>query len=414
VTKPGPSQLANSEERVTRRRIINNDRYLWIGRARPEDLPWTHKNAVKFASGREALVALLGGIGLGPGDIVLLPAFVPEGVIAPCRVKGLDIHFYSLDRNLDPDWSHLEELATALQPRLAVLIHYFGIRREAGRFVAICHRNGALVVEDLAHAQKLPESSLGADGDFVLHSLTKIVGVADGAVLEMAAAHLLPLKPRPYCDPRRAICIVMNMARLLVTSASRRFGSPAFWSRFWNIFGRFFYSYPILMWYFKRPTPMSGLSKALLARFPWRDAVVKRLRHERRYRADLDGTVFGHLGGVAETGHCTMGYAVVVEQREALFDTLAAQGIYGIWFEYKWDHFPADVVHDDARWVMKHHFLFPTAYALSDEEVKEVIRVANEWAIKQKAGHVAFVTRFHRKPARTARSESMNTGRDRM
>jgi hypothetical protein len=316
---------------------------------------------------------------------VLLPAFVPEGVIAPCRVQGLNIRFYPLDRNLDPDWTRLEELAAALQPRLAVLIHYFGVRREAGRFVAICHRNGALVVEDIAHAQALPESSLGADGDFVLHSLTKIVGVADGAVLEMAAAHVLPLNPRPSRDPRRAICLVMNMARLLVTSASRRFGSYAFWGRFWGVFGRFFNSYRILMWYFKRPTPMSALSKALLARFPWRDAVVKRLRHERHYREGLDGSVFGHLGDEAEASHCAMGYAVVVEQREALIDALAAHGIHGIWFEYKWDHFPADVVHDDARWVMKHHFLFPTAYVLSDEDVEEVIRVANEWAMTQKA-----------------------------
>ncbi len=372
---------------MTRRRI-SNERCLWVGRALPKDLPWNHKNAVGFSSGREALVALLGALGLGPGDVVMLPAFVPEGVIAPCRIQGLDICFYPLDRNLDPDWTRLEELAMALQPRLAILIHYFGVRREAGRFVAICRRNGALVLEDLAHAQALPESSLGADGDFVLHSLTKIVGVADGAVLEMAAAHVLPLKPQPSCDPRRVICLVMNMARLLVISASRRFGSPAFWSRFWSILGRFFNSYRILMWYFKRPTPMSGLSKRLLARFPWRDAVMKRLHHERRYRAGLDRSVFGHLGNVAEASHCAMGYAVVVEQREALFDALATHGIYGIWFENKWDYFPTDVVHDDARWVMKHHFLFPTAYALSDEEVEEVICVANKWAATQKAGQM--------------------------
>jgi len=364
---------------------ISNDRCLWVGSARPEDLPWTHKSAFKFGSGREALVALLKALSLGPEDVVLLPAFVPEGVIAPCLVQGLDIRFYPLDRNLDPDWTRLEELAEALQPRLAIMIHYFGIRRDAVRFVAICRLNGALVVEDLAHAQTLPESNLGADGDFVLHSLTKIVGVADGAVLVMAADHVLSLKLRPSYDLRRAICIIMNMTQLLVTSASRRFGSSPFWNLFGCTLGRFLISYRILMWYFKRPTPMSGLSKALLGRFPWRDAVVKRLRHEQRYRAGLDRSVFGHLGNAEETGHCAMGYAVVVEQREALYNALAAQGIFGVWFESKWDHFPADVVHDDARWVMKHHFLFPTAYALSDEDVEEVIRVANEWAMTQKA-----------------------------
>jgi hypothetical protein len=60
---------------------------------------------------------------------------------------------------------------------------------------------------------------------------------------------------------------------------------------------------------------------------------------------------------------------------------LAERGIFGIWFEHKWDYFPPDQEHDAARWVMKHHFLFPTAYALSADEVDEVITVANEWAL---------------------------------
>ena len=126
----------------------------------------------------------------------------------------------------------------------------------------------------------------------------------------------------------------------------------------------------------------------LLARFPWRYAVAKRLRHERRYREGLDGSVFGHLGDEVDDNHCAMGYVVAVEQRQALIDVLAEHGIHGIWFEYKWDFFPADAVHDDARWVMKHHFLFPTAYALSDEDIDEVIRVANKWAMTQKAEQV--------------------------
>jgi len=364
-------------------RRISNERCFWIGMERPEEFPWSNHNAFLFASGREALVVLLRSLQFKEGDAVLLPAFVPEGIIAPCQLQKLDIHYYTIDRNLDPNWSCLDDMMRVFQPKLAILIHYFGDRRDAERFVAICHRYGALVIEDLAHAQTLKDSSLGANGDFVLYSLTKMVGVPDGAVLQIASDSGLQLKLKRSFDPRRTIYIAMNMGHLFLNSASRYVGAEAFWCYFWKLFGHFFGSYRFLMWYYKHPKPISFLSKLLLARFPWRSAVIKRLRHEQQYRIGLNNTVFKHLCRVEE-GHCAMGYAVLVEERESLFTYLALHGIYGIWFENKWDHFPSDVIYDDARWVMQHHFLFPTAYSLSDDEVKRVIHLANAWAMTPK------------------------------
>ena len=136
---------------------------------------------------------------------------------------------------------------------------------------------------------------------------------------------------------------------------------------------------------------MSKLSKVLLACFPWKDAVSKRLRHEQCYREGLDRSVFRHLCDKIETNHCGMGYVVLVDQREKLIGVLNAHGIHGIWFENKWDHFPADVIHDHTRWIMRHHFLFPTAYALSDKDVERVIQVANKWAVTQKPFQPPFL-----------------------
>lgn len=372
-------------------RLISNERSLWIRKVKRGYLPWAHKNLVEFSSGREALVALLAALDLKPGDVVLLPSFVPEGIIAPCRIQRIDIRFYPLDKRLNPDWAQFEKLTATIWPRLSVLIHYFGIQQDADPFIAISHRYGALVLEDLAQLQVLPESRLGDNADFVLHSLTKTTGVADGAILEVTTPNVQLPKPRASFDLRRAIYLSINITRLLITSASRHFGSPSFWGSFQKTFGRFLNSYRLLMWYYKRPAPMSNLSKVLLAWFPWKEAVSKRLRHEQRYREGLERSVFRHLSDKIETNHCGMGYGVLVDQREKLIGVLNAHGIQGIWFENKWDHFPVDVIHDYTRWIMKHHFLFPTAYALSDKDIKRVIQVANKWAVTQKPFQPPFL-----------------------
>ena len=362
---------------------IGNERCFWIKKQNTESHPWSQRNSFFFASGREALIALFDSLNLLAGDTVLLPAFVPEGIIAPCRAKRLVTQFYPLDSNLDPDWERLTESVTISSPKIAVLIHHFGIRRDAIKFNTICHQNGVLVLEDLAQAQVLKECDLGRECDFLLHSLTKIVGVTDGAILQVKDTLYPQYNKFRSFDIRRIVYISLNFCQLLINTASRHFGSYTFWRYFLKIIGPFLNSYRFLMWYYIHPTKMSFLSKLLLNRFPWSDAVKKRLNNEKLYREKLDRTVFRHLGQTEESGHCAMGYAVIVKDRENLVSTLASSGIYGIWFEYKWDYFPPERIHDRARWVMKHHFLFPTSYSLSESEVSKVISVANEWAMNE-------------------------------
>jgi len=270
-------------------------------------------------------------------------------------------------------------------PKLAILIHFFGVRRDADRFLSICRKYGILVLEDLAHMLISPESGLGVNSDYVLYSLRKIIGVPDGAILQTNTLDTPSLiKPPVSIDPRRMVYILMNKGELIFNTISRRFGSARFWKYFWKIFGLFFSSYRFLMWYYQHPTRMSCLSEALLKRFPWRTVINRRLYYEQLYSTELDRTVFTHLNN-PEEGHCAMGYAVLVEKRDSLVQELSQNGIYGLWFEYKWDHFPADEIHNEARNVMKKHFLFPTAYSLSVYEIKKVILIANNWVKNNKS-----------------------------
>ena len=365
------------------RRLITNERTLWRGAGVAADLPWSSRQHVSYGSGREALVALFEALQLGADDVVLLPAYVPEGLVAPCRSRGIGVRLYPVDRELDPDWEALGQFAAESRPKLAVLIHYFGVPRDAARFAAACRPCGAQILEDLAHAQVLPESPLGASADYVLHSLPKVVGVPDGAILEFRGRPLVFRRGRAT-DPRRMIAIAMNLGRLLVNTASRRVGSPRFWRLFDRVAGRLLNSYRLLMWYFARPTGMSALSRRLLRRFPWRASIAVRQGHERLYREGLNVTAFRPLMREQGLTHASMGYAVAVEDRDALVAALESQGVRGIFFEHRWDYFPSGSAHDAGRWVMAHHFLLPTSYALSVDEVRSVIAAANAWAARQR------------------------------
>jgi hypothetical protein len=72
------------------------------------------------------MMALLKALDSPPASIVLLPAFVPEGIIAPFLRSDFNVVFYSLSRHLSPCWEHLDQLLATHSPKLAVMIHYFG------------------------------------------------------------------------------------------------------------------------------------------------------------------------------------------------------------------------------------------------------------------------------------------------
>jgi hypothetical protein len=366
--------------------MIHNERVIWFKFSNTLEFPWYRREARTFGSGREALVSLIRSLHLGSKNSVLIPGFVPEGIIAPCQLEGLKLIFYPIDRALNPKWESLAALVEQFKPSLAFLIHYFGVVRDSRRFFEICHREGTLVLEDLAHAQKLPESTLGDSGDFRLHSLGKLAGVPDGAVLETGMG-VPDFKERRQCFSLamlRSVYISASTARLSVTTLLRALPHSIGIAFLDRAFTRLLNPYRFLMGYYSQPVKMSPLSGLLLRHFPWREAVAVRCRHEWQYHEHLNREVFHHLTSAAETTHCGMGFAVLVQDRESLVAALNAAGIRGLWFVDRWDYAPPSIEFDDARWVMRHHFLFPTAYSLSVDEVRAVIRVANSWASGRK------------------------------
>ncbi|NEK59061.1 DegT/DnrJ/EryC1/StrS family aminotransferase [Geodermatophilus sabuli] len=110
------------------------------------------RHCVGVANGTDALELILAGLGVGPGDEVVVPAntFVAtaEAVCATgARPRFVDVLPDTLE--VDPD-----AVAAAIGPRtVAVMaVHLFGQMADVGRLAPLAARHGLALVEDAAQA----------------------------------------------------------------------------------------------------------------------------------------------------------------------------------------------------------------------------------------------------------------------
>lgn len=133
---------------------------------------WTSE--CKLATGRSAIKHL---ISLTAPKAVLMPCYVPEGIILPFQRVNIPIKFYKLRADLRPDLDHLSKMIC--KGALVIIIHYFGYLTETGAIREIVSNAGGTLFEDCAHTL----FTNARDADVALWSLNKFLPVADGAIL---------------------------------------------------------------------------------------------------------------------------------------------------------------------------------------------------------------------------------------
>jgi DegT/DnrJ/EryC1/StrS aminotransferase family len=120
-------------------------------------------------------------------DNVVLPAYLPYGIVEPFREAGLEPRYYTCDRRLQPDLDRIEELLDS--GTLAVMfVHYFGqpqAREDIGAIRELAAEYGAYTIDDNAHAalSTLDGQLLGTFGDIGITSLHKTLPIPNGAAL---------------------------------------------------------------------------------------------------------------------------------------------------------------------------------------------------------------------------------------
>ncbi|MEU1052028.1 DegT/DnrJ/EryC1/StrS family aminotransferase [Streptomyces sp. NPDC005876] len=152
------------------------------------------RHCVAVNSGTSALHLALLGLGIGPGDEVIVPSFSFAASANAVRLVGADVVFADIEADsfcLDP-----AAVEAAVTPRTAAImpVHLYGHPAAMDRITALAERHSLAVVEDAcqAHAAALhgtPVGAFGTAGTFSFYP-TKNMHSLEGGMVTTADAGL--------------------------------------------------------------------------------------------------------------------------------------------------------------------------------------------------------------------------------
>lgn len=364
--------------------IIDNERSISYSATVLNYFDWVNDDCLQFRSGREAIISLIDNLALCEGDCVLIPEFVPEGVYDPFVRKQIVVIKYKLNRALEPDWDCFMRCLLLHKPRLAVIIHFFGIKQDVERFSIMCKRHNTIVLEDMAHLARVNEGARKYYSDFVLFSLTKMYGLPDGAILKFN--NNLPIDNFIYTKSINSFLYTLSQALILFfTHLSHKDLFKGLFRHVSIVLIVLLQPYKQLMrYYYKCPSKISALSSYMLRRIDVPKIICNRRKKESLYASKLDSNFFKSMKiGDSTEISCGFGYPVIFETemiRDDFAAYLTSKGIHGNIFQNRWNFFDKQSNLTSGEIVMRTHFIFPTADHISFADICRIIDISNDWA----------------------------------
>lgn len=142
--------------------------------------------ALATATGSGAFYCAMAGLGVGPGDEVIIPAFGWFTDFEAPVLLGATPVFADIDRSLNMDPADLERKITPAT-KAVIVIHFQGATNDLDRILEIARQHQVKVVEDCAQAcgATYKGRKLGALGDVSGFSFqqNKIISTGDGGLL---------------------------------------------------------------------------------------------------------------------------------------------------------------------------------------------------------------------------------------
>lgn len=141
---------------------------------------------------RFALLNLLKVLGLGPGDRILLPAYICDVVLLPLAELGIEPAYYRVTPDFQVDWDSVEVKPGS---RAFISVSYFGVSQDFAAIGDYCAGHDLVWLHDNAHgfASSLSGKSLEEFGDFSFTSFRKVLGSVNGARVRINNDLYLPL-----------------------------------------------------------------------------------------------------------------------------------------------------------------------------------------------------------------------------
>jgi dTDP-4-amino-4,6-dideoxygalactose transaminase len=155
-------------------------------------------HCVSCASGTDALVLALRGLGLGPGDLVATVSHTAVATVAAIELMGAHAELLDVEApryTLSP--KSLKELLTHASGRLkaVVVVHLYGQMADMPAIEVLCREHELLLIEDCAQAQGARlngrlAGSWGQAASFSFYPTKNMGALGDGgAVIFKEAAH---------------------------------------------------------------------------------------------------------------------------------------------------------------------------------------------------------------------------------
>jgi dTDP-4-amino-4,6-dideoxygalactose transaminase len=192
---PGAYWIDEAEERAVLEVLRNGSPFRYYGLREPKFVNEYEDEArmfygVKYAlavnSGTGALASAVAALGIGPGDEVILPAFMWVATVGTVvRANAIPV-LCEVDDSLSMDPADLERKITP-RTKLIIPIHMAGAQCDMDRIMEVANRRGIPVLEDVAqcnggtfHGKKL--GTIGAMGIFSLQ-LNKNMTAGEGGLV---------------------------------------------------------------------------------------------------------------------------------------------------------------------------------------------------------------------------------------
>jgi len=142
--------------------------------------------ALATATGSGSFFSAMAGLGIGPGDEVIIPSFGWLTDFNAPVLAGATPVFADIDRTLCMDPQDLERKITD-RTKAVIVIHYQGACGLVDQYLEIAKRHGIFVIEDCAQAcgASYRGQKLGSFGDVACFSFqqNKVMTTGDGGLL---------------------------------------------------------------------------------------------------------------------------------------------------------------------------------------------------------------------------------------
>ncbi len=144
-------------------------------------------HCVPVNSGTSALLVALAGLGVGPGDEVIVPGYMFVASIGAVIASGATPVLAEIDESLTLDPADVRERLTA-RTRAIMAVHMLGAPSDMTALRAVADEHGLALLEDAAQAtggtyRGEPLGTLGAAGAFSLNPFKVVTGLDGGFLL---------------------------------------------------------------------------------------------------------------------------------------------------------------------------------------------------------------------------------------